>query len=431
MEKKNKINEVNVKSEQVEEVLQRIPHWLIRSGTTVIAFIIILFFFISWYVQYPDIIPARVVITTPSPPISLIAEESGKLLEINVIENEVVDQGQIVAIIKNSALNKDVLKLISFIDSVGNINTRDSLNMTFDLTLKLGSVQLNYFNFIDAYNNLKYFRLYDPIKKEIEFLQDKIIENKNLLKKQKSQKKISDRDLFLSKKTYDRNLILYQREVISLSELEKNEQDLLLTKKSNKSVDLAITNVNIGLIELEEKLISLSVSQEKESSKLEIKLNETFDHLYYSLKDWEKKYVIKSPIRGQISLFDYRSNNQFINKGEEFAVVIPEENQNIIGRALIPILNSGKVKVGDNVIIKLDGYLYQEFGSVRGNISSISLVPRESMYLLEIELPNGLVTNYKKHIEFKQEMEGTADVVTEDLRLLERIFYKLRKILNK
>jgi mRNA-degrading endonuclease HigB of HigAB toxin-antitoxin module len=50
---------------------------------------------------------------------------------------------------------------------------------------------------------------------------------------------------------------------------------------------------------------------------------------------------------------------------------------------------------------------------------------------LDIELPNGLKTSYKKQINFQQEMTGTADVITEDLRLIERLLYQFRDIFRR
>ena len=51
-------------------------------------------------------------------------------------------------------------------------------------------------------------------------------------------------------------------------------------------------------------------------------------------------------------------------------------------------------------------------------------------YLIDVELPQELITTYNKTIDFRQEMKGTADIVTEDLRLIERFFYQLRNIVK-
>jgi len=51
--------------------------------------------------------------------------------------------------------------------------------------------------------------------------------------------------------------------------------------------------------------------------------------------------------------------------------------------------------------------------------------------LIDVSLPNGLKTSYKKQIVFQQEMTGSADIVTEDLRLLERLLYQFRDVFKR
>lgn len=47
---------------------------------------------------------------------------------------------------------------------------------------------------------------------------------------------------------------------------------------------------------------------------------------------------------------------------------------------------------------------------------------------MEVELPNGLKTSYNKELVFDKEMRGSAEIVTEDLRLIERVFYQFREL---
>lgn len=91
----------------------------------------------------------------------------------------------------------------------------------------------------------------------------------------------------------------------------------------------------------------------------------------------------------------------------------------------------GKVKVGQRVIIRFTNYPDQEFGIVNGVVTSISLVPMEDNYMVEIGLPDGLLTNYHKTLPVSQEMQAQADIVTEDLRLIERFFMPLKKIFKE
>jgi len=43
-------------------------------------------------------------------------------------------------------------------------------------------------------------------------------------------------------------------------------------------------------------------------------------------------------------------------------------------------------------------------------------------------LPNGLKTSYNRELIFDKEMRGSAEIITEDLRLIERVFYQFREI---
>jgi len=50
--------------------------------------------------------------------------------------------------------------------------------------------------------------------------------------------------------------------------------------------------------------------------------------------------------------------------------------------------------------------------------------------LIDVKLPKKIITSYNKEIEFKQEMIGSAKIVTEDLRLIERFFYQFKGVFN-
>jgi HlyD family secretion protein len=72
-----------------------------------------------------------------------------------------------------------------------------------------------------------------------------------------------------------------------------------------------------------------------------------------------------------------------------------------------------------------------EYGMVKGVVRSISMVPENQVYTVEVELPNGLTTFYDEQLEFSQQMQGTAEVITDDTRLLERIVRPLRFVMEK
>ena len=110
-------------------------------------------------------------------------------------------------------------------------------------------------------------------------------------------------------------------------------------------------------------------------------------------------------------------------------VVAPEEESLPVGTALLPLQGSGKVKAGQRVNLRLNNYPDQEFGYVKGKVKSVSPLPTaEGMYVVDIALPDGLTTNCGKTLSLTREMKGSAEIITDDLRLLERLIMPLRKI---
>lgn len=97
---------------------------------------------------------------------------------------------------------------------------------------------------------------------------------------------------------------------------------------------------------------------------------------------------------------------------------------------LIPQTNFGKVKAGQDVLLKFPSYPSQEFGSVKGRIEYIKNIPSDSGYLAKVILPGGLITNYKKIIVFQEGLTSQAEIITEKKRLSERLFGEIRNLIN-
>ena len=105
-----------------------------------------------------------------------------------------------------------------------------------------------------------------------------------------------------------------------------------------------------------------------------------------------------------------------------------------MGRLKVPSSGFGKVMVGQPVNIKLNGFPYLEFGILKGNVASISSVPEETAgglaYTVDVALPRGLESTYRKELPFVQNMDGSAEIITEDLRLIDRFVQPIRSLLR-
>ncbi|HRD80005.1 MAG TPA: hypothetical protein PLL53_04535, partial [Saprospiraceae bacterium] len=102
----------------------------------------------------------------------------------------------------------------------------------------------------------------------------------------------------------------------------------------------------------------------------------------------------------------------------------------MVGKAELPALQSGKVAAGQRASIRLDGYPAEQFGEVEASVVSVALLPRSDTYLVELSLPDTLRSTYGKLLPFKPEMSGTARIVTEERRALDRMLGQMRDLLK-
>jgi hypothetical protein len=63
-------------------------------------------------------------------------------------------------------------------------------------------------------------------------------------------------------------------------------------------------------------------------------------------------------------------------------------------------------------------------------VVSVALLPRSDTYLVELSLPDTLLSTYGKRLPFKPEMSGTARIVTEERRALDRMLGQMRDLLK-
>jgi hypothetical protein len=206
---------------------------------------------------------------------------------------------------------------------------------------------------------------------------------------------------------------------------------LLNNRRQQEQLSLESSKTQVELTNLNAELNEFKLSDANKRETFRLNLEEACQSLQTSLSQWEKNYLLIAPIDGSLVFSKFWGEYQVVNSGDEVVTIVPLKMQPILAKMKMPLENSGKVRKGQKILIKLAGYPYQEYGQIVARINSISLIPRENLYTVDAVLPNPLVTSYKKTLSFHQEMQGQAEIVTDDIRLLERIFYQIRKVLKK
>ncbi|TXD82441.1 HlyD family efflux transporter periplasmic adaptor subunit [Subsaximicrobium wynnwilliamsii] len=423
---------IELRSEEVQEILTKVPHWMIRWGNVLFLALILLLLFVSWFVKYPDVIAAEALITTSIPPQKEYAKTSGKLEAILVVDNERVESGKALAIIENTANYEDVYRLKTLIDTIRINRTNfefpiDSLPILF-----LGDIDAQYALFENSYIQYSLNKQLQPFSNESLANRFSISELNRRLQSLKSQKEINATELEFERRNLDRNQSLFDKGVISAQEFENKQLTFAQAERNYKNFESSISQIREGISNARKTGKGTEIERVKEEMLLLKNVIQTFNQLKRAIRDWEQLYVLQSNIVGKVSFLNYYNVNQTVNQGDLVFTIIPSENSSYIAKLKTPAQNSGKIKVGQTVNISIDNYPDTEFGTLKGTVQHISALPnKDGFYLIDVLLPETLMTSYNKKIEFKQEMIGSAEIITEDLRLIERFFYQFREILKR
>lgn len=424
--------ELELRSEEVQDILTRVPHWMIRYGNIVIMTIILCLFIMAWFIKYPDIVTARIIITTETPPEKLVARSTGRLEKILVTNEQAISKDAPLAVIENTANYNDVFILKNIADTL----QTDKADFYFPFEkvkgLQLGDIGSAFVVFEKDYLAYKLNRELHPYTVEGDAQSLEVIQLNQRLSLLVEQREIEEKEFAIKKKELERYKKLHDKGVIATQEWDNKSLDYLQFEKNLKNLNSSISQTKSLINELNKATKTTKINKTKDDVNLFRNTLQSYNLLKKAIADWELKYVLRSTISGKVTFLQIWKENQNIETGDNIFTIIPDDRTNFIGKATAVAENSGKLRKGQEAIIHLANYPDKEFGVLHGTVKFISLTPdKNDNFLIDISLPKGLSTSYHKKINFQQEMSGSVDIVTEDLRLLERLLYQFRDIFKR
>lgn len=423
----------DLRTEEVRDILKRMPHWTIRWGTTVIAIAIVVLLIFSYLYRYPDVISSEVVISAGNPPAEIKARSTGKIIGITISNDDKVVTGQTLAVIENPARMDDVAKVRSYLEGMKPFIASLDISLLEEApsSLVLGQIQEPFSLFIKQLGDYRNFSVQRFYTERIIALEGQLTMQHQLLERLEERQKIEEQRFQLSTQIYRRDSSLFQKKTISDDEFEQAKNIFLTEKRKLEDIRSEKVTTHSGIFELQQQKATLE--QENDTRLKEYRTNLTlgYELLGSAIDSWYLTYVLVSPINGRASFNKVWALNQNISEGETLFTVVPETASEIIGKAYIPVVGAGKVKPGQRVNIKLSNYPYMEFGMIVGRVRQKAPVPINNVYAVDIELPQKLITNYGKTLEMQQELHGISEIITDDLRLIQRLIYPIKAVIEK
>jgi multidrug efflux pump subunit AcrA (membrane-fusion protein) len=123
---------------EIEDIISTSPPFIVRFGTFIFLVLLILVTTIFWFIQYPDLIQIPAELASINSPIQVKSVTNGRLLLLNVKENEKVSKGKVIGVIGSKGNHDQILQLSAIIDSLAhklnNSSSRIKISLLNDIT---------------------------------------------------------------------------------------------------------------------------------------------------------------------------------------------------------------------------------------------------------------------------------------------------------
>ena len=433
MEEKDNIRRDSFHSDEVQDIMGRKPAWMLRWGITVIVVILAGIITACWFIRYPRTVTGAVTVTSDNPPAALAAKATGILERVCVGDGDTVERGTLIALIASSAIYDDMCRAERVLETLGDssVSLSDS-TIAAGYGYGLGEVQNSWTALLAACSDYNDYRRIDPSGKRLKVLEGQSWRQREYYAKLERQRRILEEELECERATLERDSMLMARKVLSQADYENTLKSYIAKKNSLAGFDATMSSANVARLQIEQQIVETRTSMSTQEADYVRTINRSARTVASEMASWKERYAIIAPCAGTVSMQNVWSAGQHVNAGDMIAGISPGTTSPVIGRAKVPSSGFGKVKEGQEVNIKLSGFPYLEFGMLRGRVRSISQVPERTsdglFYTVELSLPGGLESTYHKTLPFVQDMDGTAEIITEDMRLLEQFIQPIRSL---
>lgn len=212
--------------------------------------------------------------------------------------------------------------------------------------------------------------------------------------------------------------------------LAEIEQAKLRLQEQQNSYQTLVQAGKLAILRNQEQLKSLQT----QISGLRSQIAQTESEIT-SVKLQLGQRTVRSPINGIIFELPMDKPGTVVQPGQIVAKIAPLTSAFVL-KANIPSQESGFLKKGMPVKIKFDAYPFQDYGVLKGNITSISpdskveqtIQGKKETFELEISLDKPYIETNEKRIPLTPGQTATAEIIVRQRRVIDFILDPFKKL---
>lgn len=393
--------------------------------TIILLSLLIALIILGFTIESPNRFTAPIKVTASSPPVSLIAEHSGKIEILDFERHTDVEKGTYLATVGNTGKHEDIRELQNHLLSLGQSKPFLSYkDLDFAINYDLGEIQQPYFSLLNSLYELELENEKGEYDIKMSYFDLQLKKHASLDSMREKLKNIRLQEIDFLVKRADEDSVLYTKGMLSIESYNNSIMDLLRQRESLLNIDFENIKAEQSALALHQEVNLFEWQRRVKHDALKLKIMSSYHSLLFSINEWEKKHVIKAPISGKIEYITYITSNQFVTQGDELFSILPSDSK-IVGHILVGGEGVGKIQKGQTVFVMLTAFPHHEFGRLVATINNISLIPKQSEYLVLVEFPNGLISDLGIELSFGANMEGIAEIITTRRKIIFKVFDQL------
>lgn len=412
--------------------IDRPPGWLEKSGATLSLLFVMLLLAISVLLKYPDIVSGKAIVTNFNPTVVIKSLIDSEVQKVFVNDLQLISAGEPLILLKSDVDYNEILVLEELLVklehdlaslSEGNISTLPKLSSLGAIQNSFNLLKTEIFSYVnmDESSNLdasmrKDLNLYNSLKEKIEINNELINLTREKLRTQTERLKNS----FSLK---EKGLIA----AVQLEEIQKEHIDIKLQLQqfylAKREFEQAISQLDSNT-----EMMVDSLANRKKASRLDI-LN-LIKRTSSEIDTWKSRFLLSSQQSGQVILDDVIYPGKNVFAGKDILHIRPQNDGGLIVRINVIPIGIGMVELDNKVLVELDGYPSGIYGNLTGRVCRISKFPVDGQYVIDVMLINDSTTDLGINIPLAPYMPGVAHVITNERRLIQRVFSHIYKIFN-
>ncbi len=340
---------------------------------------------------------------------------NGEIVSINKGEGDIVKEGDEILILKNvnGAFEEENIKSELELNKLKLEIINNKINNTLsDQVYEKYNIDSNKIEEIKLQENIEKSQREESYNSYLNSL-NKVEEQINEIKK----------DIESDKEKYDKLKTETETSTVMFSYKDSILDNIKNKENQIKSLQDEKENY-IKQRESSEKKYELSMIEER--NELDEKIKSEENNLE-ALKNNNSKYTIKSPVNGVILNANYNTVGSYINQSKAIAEIVSSDSELKI-ETYITNKDIARIEKGQKVIIKLEAYDYQKYGTLEGTIDYISpsaIVDKElgAVYKVKIKFDK----NQNPNIDILPGMTVTLETKSGKQRIIEYFLEPFQK----